>query len=172
MNNLAPSFEQAMRVATIWTEAWERCEISDEVLADRVGELVATKDGIRGFFVVSMAGDCPLLDRMPDALIFELRRAGENIVDITVKNLAMSSAMAINHQRSDNLKQKQGSERVAARCIDLLRSLDPKLVKERLETLLRGIDGRGDDAIFLDRWGYDSEQKMAILSNVNCIARS
>jgi hypothetical protein len=63
---LEPSFPQAMEIANQWLALWEAGELSDEVLADRVSELVASRDGARGFFVVSLAGDSPLLDRLPD----------------------------------------------------------------------------------------------------------
>ena len=168
---MAVTFEQAVSVATLWIESWEKGEISDEVLADRVSDLVSTKDGVRGFFVVSMAGDSSLLDRLPESLVIQLRQAGEPVVDITVKNLAMSSAMAIIHQREFNQQKQEGSERVTARCIDLLQFLEPKTVKERLEQLLEGIEGKGDDALFLERWNYDLEQKMAISYNVNLVAK-
>ena len=62
---LQPSFEQAIEVADLWCHAWEQGELSDEVLADRVAELVASRDGARGFFVVSLPADNPLMDRLP-----------------------------------------------------------------------------------------------------------
>ena len=53
MSRLEPSFQQAMEIAAGWLKQWDDEEISDEVIADRVGELVASRDGARGFFVVS-----------------------------------------------------------------------------------------------------------------------
>ncbi|MEB3183965.1 MAG: hypothetical protein VKN15_06205, partial [Cyanobacteriota bacterium] len=91
----APSFPQAMEIASHWLALWEAGELSDEVLADRVAELVASRDGARGFFVVSLSGDSPLLDRLPEPLLLQLRAAGEGVVDLTARNLAMSTAMAL-----------------------------------------------------------------------------
>ncbi len=97
----APSFQQAMEITAQWLNLWEAGELSDEVLADRVAELVASRDGARGFFVISLAGDSPLMDRLPDPLQLQpeqrsacLRAAGDGVVDLTVRNLAMSTAMA------------------------------------------------------------------------------
>lgn len=165
-----PSFQQAMDITAQWLQLWENGELSDEVLADRVAELVVSRDGARGFFVVSLAGDCPLMDRLPDPVAMALRLAGAGVVDLTARNLAMSTAMALHHQRSGDAQQQGGSERVAARCRDLLRVLDPQAVRDRLELLLAATGGEGDDVTFLDRWGYDVEQREAIAAAVLAVA--
>ena len=77
MNSTEPSFEQAMEITTRLLKLWEEGELSDEVLADQVGELVNSRDGARGFFVISLAGDCPLMDRLPEPLVMQLRAAGD-----------------------------------------------------------------------------------------------
>ena len=41
-------------------------------------------------FVISLAGDSPLMDRLLDPLQPQLRAAGDGVVDLTVRNLAMS----------------------------------------------------------------------------------
>ena len=74
--NRQPNFQQAMEITAAWLQQWENEEISDEVLADRVGEMVASRDGARGFFVVSLAGDSALMDRLPDAVVGQLCHAG------------------------------------------------------------------------------------------------
>ncbi|MFM7636020.1 MAG: hypothetical protein ACKO7Z_10695 [Cyanobacteriota bacterium] len=167
-----PSFQEAMEITVQWLGLWENGELSDEVLADRVGELVASRDGGRGFFVVSLAGDCPLMDRLPEPLVIQLRAAGKGVVDLTARNLAMSTAMALHHQRAGDPNQQAASERVRARCSELLRLLEPAAVKERLETLLRAaLDGAGEDVAFLQRWGYDTEQKGAIAAAIEAVAK-
>ncbi|TGG85778.1 MAG: hypothetical protein ERJ67_08085 [Aphanocapsa feldmannii 277cV] len=168
----SPGFEQAMDCAAAWLRAWVDEEISDEVLADRVAELVASRDGARGFFVVALAGDAPLMDRLPDVLVFCLREAGADVVDLSVRNLAMSTAMALDHQRKGDQQQAEGSLRVRRRCLDLLRVLQPGLVKQRLEQLLDGLGDRGEDIRFLARWGYDAEQKQAIEAAVLAVVET
>jgi hypothetical protein len=174
---LAPSFPQAMEIAAQWIGLWEAGELSDEVLADRVGELVASRDGARGFFVVSLTGEAPLLDRLPEALVAALRQAGEGVVDLTARNLAMSTAMALHHQRSGDQDHQAGSERVQLRSTELLRQLEPVAVKQRLETLLAAAAERAgaeqavvEDRAFLERWGYDTEQKKAIVAAIEAVA--
>ncbi|MCP9846759.1 MULTISPECIES: hypothetical protein [unclassified Synechococcus] len=165
-----PSFPQAMEITAQWLGLWENGELSDEVLADRVGELVQSRDGARGFFVVALAGDSPLMDRLPDGLVWQLRQAGAGVVDLTARNLAMSKAMALHHQRQDDGAMQASSERVHQRCVELLRLLDPRAVKERLETLLEATAGRGNDVAFLERWGYDAEQRAAIAAAIKEVA--
>ncbi len=173
MSTPAPSFEQAIEITAQWLRLWEEGELSDEVLADRVSELVASRDGARGFFVVSLAGDSPLMDRLPEALVMQLRAAGDGVVDLTVRNLAMSTAMAMHHQRAGDMTQQAGSKRVTSRCTELLRLLEPKSVKTRLEQLLEAVEHtRGEDVAFLNRWGYDDEQKQAIAASIEAIAET
>jgi len=167
-----PTFQQAMEITAQWLALWEHGELSDEVLADRVAELVASRDGARGFFVVSLAGDCPLMDRLPETLLLQLRLAGEGVVDLSARNLAMSTAMALHHQRAGDSSQQGASERVQARCTELLRSLEPQAVKERLEILLAATAGQGEDVAFLDRWGYDAEQRSSIAAAIEAVAES
>ena len=167
---LQPTFQQAIEITAQWLALWENGELSDEVLSDRVAELVASRDGARGFFVVSLAGDSPLMDRLPDPVVLALRQAGDGVVDLSARNLAMSTAMALHHQRNGDAGQQGGSERVQLRCTELLRLLEPSAVKQRLETLLEATDGRGEDVAFLDRWGYDADQRAAIAEAVLAVA--
>jgi len=166
-----PTFPQAMERAAQGLALWEGGELSDEVLADQVAHLVNSRDGARGFFVVSLSSDSPLMDRLPEPLVLELRAAGEGVVDLTVRNLAMSTAMALHHQRSGDAAQQARSERVRDRSTELLRQLDPNLVKERLVVLLEAAgQASGADLEFLDRWGYDPEQRRAISEAARAVA--
>ena len=169
MNKKKPTFKEAMQASMIWCKSWENGEISDEVISDRIGELIKTVDGARGFFVVSLSIDCPLMDRFPDALIFQLRSSGEIVVDLTVKNLAMSSAMIITHRKNKDPQENQ-SERIKIRCIELLKLLDSTQVKKRLDVLLEATKGNGEDLKFLDRWGYNDEQIKAISESIYEVA--
>ena len=169
MNEKKPTFKEAMQASMLWCKSWENDEISDEVISDRIGELIKSLEGARGFFVVSLSIDCPLMDRFPDALIFQLRSCGEIVVDLTVKNLAMSSAMVITH-RSNNDPQEIQSERIKIRCIELLKLLDSSKVKKRLEVLLEATKGNGTDLEFLNKWDYNDEQIKAISESIYEVA--
>ena len=169
MNEKKPTFKEAMQASMLWCKSWENDEISDEVISDRIGELIKTVDGARGFFVVSLSIDCPLMDRFPDALIFQLRSSGEIVVDLTVKNLAMSSAMIITHRNNKDPQEIQ-SERIKIRCIELLKLLDSNQVKKRLDILLEATKGKGTDVKFLNKWGYNNQQINAISESIYEVA--
>ena len=169
MNEQKPTFKEAMQASMIWCKSWENDEISDEVISDRIGELIKTVEGARGFFVVSLSIDCPLMDRFPDALIFQLRSSGEIVVDLTVKNLAMSSAMIITHRKNKDPQETQ-SERIKIRCIELLKLLDSTQVKKRLDVLLEATKGSGTDLEFINKWGYNDEQINAISESIYEVA--
>jgi len=169
MNDQKPTFKQAIDATMIWCKSWENEEISDEVIADRIGELIKTVEGARGFFVVSLSIDCPLMDRFPDALIYQLRSSGEIVVDLTVKNLAMSSAMIITHRKNKDPQEIQ-SKRIKIRCIELLKLLDSTKVKKRLDVLLEATKGNGTDLKFLKKWGYNDEQINAISESIYEVA--
>ena len=156
------TFQEAIAQSSEWIRLWEAEELSDDVLADAVGTLVRERDGARGFFVASLTTDSPLMDRLPEPLVHQLRLAGESVVDLTVRNLAMSTAMKLQHARNQDEELLESSARVQSRCQDLLRQLEPMLVKQRLEKMLSGLQGQGDDQAFFERWGYDAEQKNVI----------
>tara|TARA_Y100001968_G_scaffold264715_1_gene253696 strand:- start:4171 stop:4689 length:519 start_codon:yes stop_codon:yes gene_type:complete len=172
MNKQKPSFEEAMNATILWCNSWEEGNISDEVFADRVAELVETKEGLRGFFVISLSIDCPLMDRLPDPLVFQLRKAGEDIIELTVKNLAMSSAMAIHHKINKDFKHQVESERITLRCTDLLRLLDPNIVKKHLENTLAAIENKANSVNFIYKQKYNEKQKLAIKTSINAVAEN
>jgi hypothetical protein len=162
------TFQEAIAQSAEWIRLWDAEELSDDVLADGVGELVKDRDGARGFFVAALTGDSPLMDRLPEALVLKLREAGNEVVDLTARNLAMSTAMSIQHRRTNEQDLLNGSLRVQSRSKELLRQLDPYLVKAKLESLLSGLKGEGEEKKFYERWGYDAEQK----KEINCLLLS
>jgi len=165
-----PSFIQSINIANEWCKDWDDELLSDEVLADRIKELIKTKNGIRGFFAYALSDSrCTLLDKLPSSLIFTLRERGAHIVEITIKNLFMSSAQILNHQKDNNFEYAKRSNKIADRCINILRELDTKLVTEKINEMLSEIDKMGNS--FDNRIKYSSEQKDYIRDKVNEIAQ-
>ena len=135
-------------------------------LAGQLAALLAHHDGRRGFFVVALTSDDPLLDAPPAPVLACLRGAGAAVVDLTVRNLAMSTAILLEHRRNNNEDLANGSLRVQRRCQGLLRQLDPAAVRQRLEQLLEATEGHGPDLAFLERWSYDAAQRQAVAAVV------
>ena len=46
---------QGINVSAQWCKEWGEDLLSEEVLADRIAELVKTKNGIRGFFAFALS---------------------------------------------------------------------------------------------------------------------
>ena len=165
-----PSFIQSINIAKDWCKDWEDNLLSDEVLADRIKELLKTKIGIRGFFAYALSDNkCTLLDRLPSSLIFALRERGEHIVDITIRNLFMSSAQILNHKKNKNYEYAEKSNDISDRCINILKELDSKLVTNKMNKMLSEIDSMGNS--FDNKVKYTAEQKKFIKNKVNEIAQ-
>ena len=97
------TFMQAINISAQWCKDWGEDLLSEEVLADRIAELIKTRNGLRGFFAYALSDkDCLLLDKLPYSLLFKLNEGGDAVVEIVVKNLIMSSAQIIIHQRDNN----------------------------------------------------------------------
>ena len=75
----------------------------------------------------------------------------------------MSTAMAITHRRNGDAEQAQGSDRVAKRTSLLIEKVDLSEV-QAIATQMKDSakTNAGDYAAFLEKWGYDDEQKIAI----------
>jgi hypothetical protein len=75
----------------------------------------------------------------------------------------MSTAMAITHQRNGNLEQARGSELVAKRTALLIEKVDlPEVRAIAVQMQNSAIFNTGAYSAFLEKWGYDAEQKQAI----------
>jgi len=165
-----PSFIQSINIAKDWCKDWNDDLLSDEVLADRINELLKTKNGIRGFFAYTLSDtNCTLLDKLPSSLIFTFRDRGEHIVEITIKNLFMSSAQILNHKKDRNFEYAERSNNISNRCINLLKALETNLVTEKINKMLSEIDNMGNS--FDNKIKFSAEQKNFIREKINKIAQ-
>ena len=170
INNKTPTFEQAYEIAELWCKDWQDDLLSEEVLADRVSELIKTNEGIRGFFAYTLSDkDCSLLDKLPFPLIFKFTEMGNKVVEITVNNLIMSSAQVISHEKVNNHEFKLNSENIAERCKALLRVLNTKLVTENINRILKELDNLGNS--FDKSIKYDEKQKEFIKKQIFDLAQ-
>ena len=165
-----PTFYQSIDISNKWCKDWEEELLSDEVLADRVAELVKTKNGLRGFFAYTLSDiNCSLLDKLPNSLIFKFVEGGEKIVEITLKNLIMSSAQIINHQRDNNPEYEEISSNISDRCINILKVLDTKSVNNKVNMILNNLDNLGNSVN--NSKNYDLKQKEFIREKISKIAK-
>jgi len=161
------TFEEAIA----YTEALLlRNDLNDSQLQAEISKLVQTSNGARGFFVCFLTGEWQLADAPSSGIIQALQSSPNAIAELLVKNLAMSTAMAIVHQRSGNIEQAQGSKRVAKRTALLIEKVDLVEIRTIAAQMQNSAStSTGEYISFLEKWGYDTEQKQAIakvLANV------
>ncbi len=163
------TFSQAINISAKWCKEWGEDLLSEEVLADRIAELIKTKNGRRGFFSYALSDkDCFLLDKLPFSLMFKLNEGGDPVVEIVVKNLIMSSAQIIIHRRENNNEYEMTSENISDRCKAILRLLETKSVTKSVNQVLRDLNDMGNS--FDNSVKYDSEQKEFIKKQILDIA--
>ncbi|GAB4368480.1 MAG: hypothetical protein Kow00121_07630 [Elainellaceae cyanobacterium] len=157
------SFEKAIDFTHSLLSQMEQETLSDSEIQSLLAELVSSENGARGFFVTYLTDDRSLADQPSEPVIQALQSSPAIVSDLLVKNLAMSTAMAISHRRNSNLAMAQGSERVQRRSLNLIERLQlPEAADKAQQLHESATTGLGDYHQFLDRWHYDAEQRQAI----------
>lgn len=179
----AMTFETAMELTHTWLDQWATGAWTPEQFVAAVAPLVMTPAGARGFFVVYLTDDRPLVDQPPPGLVAALAQSAAIVLDLLVKNLAMAAAMAITHDRAGDAAMAEQSRRTSRRSGHLLNHLDHYFTTQAealgaiapgaepvpsvtalLDQLRSGItDQTGPFVAFLERWGYDEVQRREIL---------
>ncbi len=138
-------------------------DLDDAQLESKIAALVQTANGARGFFVCFLTGEWKLADAPSAPIIRALQSTPDAIAELLVKNLVMSTAMAITHRRVGNAEQAEGSDRVAKRTALLIKKVDLLEVRA-IATQVNdaALTNTGEYVSFLEKWGYDAEQKQAI----------
>ncbi len=165
INSKEASFTQAINISAQWCKEWGEDLLSEEVLADRIAELIKTRNGLRGFFAYALSDkDCFLLDKLPFSLMYKLNELGDAVADIVLKNLIMSSAQIVIHRRDNNHAYEITSEIISDRCKAILRLLETKSVTNSVNQVLRNLDDMGNS--FDNSVKYDSNQKEFIKKQI------
>jgi hypothetical protein len=157
------SFEGAIALTQELLAGLEAEQYTDEATQTTIASLVQSPNGARGFFVTYLTDERPLGDRPTSGVLAALQSAPDTVAPLLTKNLAMSTAMAIAHRRADRESLALGSDRVRSRTARLIGLVNlPNLIQEleALETSIRSDSGPYVE--FLERWGYDTEQRQAI----------
>ncbi len=158
------TFQQAIGISQELLEQAEQQAYADTELQRAIATLVASENGARGFFVTYLTGESPLADQPTPAILTALEQSPQIVAELLVKNLAMSAAMAVAHRRNGNEELAAGSDRVQRRTQNLIQLLNIAALAERAKALQTSArDGQGDYTEFLDRWGYDAEQRQVIV---------
>lgn len=164
------SFEQAIAFTQSLLAQMETGELSADQIEAAIAGLVKSQNGARGFFVTYLSDPRPLADCPSPEVIRALQTAPETVSELLVKNLAMSTAMAITHRRQGNEDKAQGSDRVCQRTVKAIAQVRLKQVQQKLQQLrTSAMTGEGSYQDFLQRWGYDRQQCQAIAQIISQI---
>ena len=143
-------------------------KLAPNEIRDFVTDLVKTANGARGFFVTYLTEQDPICDEPQPEIIMALGTHPEITADLLVKNIAMSTAQQLHHQRHNDPEMAASSATVAARTTKIIQQLNLPQIREMCQDLVSTIStGSGSYREFLTRWGYDEEQKHSIAQAVN-----
>jgi hypothetical protein len=160
----SPTFEQAIDLSQSLLLQAELRQIPAAKVAESAGDLLQTHDGARGFFVVYLTQNYTLTSEMTTAIAQAVQANPDTVAELLVKNLVMSSAMVLTHQRQNHPDLAESSQRVRSRTAELISQIQLPAVQTEAQKLTESINtGAGDYAHFLERWGYDLEQRQAML---------
>jgi hypothetical protein len=153
------SFHESLKASEELLARFDSGELSQAAFAGEAAAILSSVSGARGFLVTLLTGEFRASDEPAEKLVEALNEAGPVVCDLLAKNLVMSSAMAVAHERELNHEGAAGSKRVFARTAKLVRSLASDEMKARLEAMWLALtQGSGEYSQFLKRWQYDEEQ--------------
>lgn len=164
------TFEQAIALTHDLMAQMQQNQMAEADLAQTLMALLSSENGARGFFVTYLTDDRPLADHPSTAVVQALQSSPNIVAELLVKNLAMSSAMAIAHRRNQNQAMAAGSDRVQTRTIQLIQKVQlPEVTAKATQLRDSSATGSGDYQAFLERWGYDAEQRQTIQQQMDQI---
>lgn len=157
------NFEEAIALTQSLLSEMEQGTLSESEIEVAIASLVKTMNGARGFFVTYLTDERSLADHPSPAVIEALKSAPEIVSELLVKNVAMSAAMVVHHRRNQNEEMAASSLRVRSRTTHLIQRLQLPVCQDLAKQVLdSALTGEGAFQAFLQRWGYDQEQKQAI----------
>ena len=157
------TFEEAINLTRSLQEQIKAGQLSEPEIEGIITSLVSSKTGARGFFVAYLTTD-KFADDLPSVgVILGLQSSPTIVSELLVKNLAMSTAMAVAHRHNHDEEMARSSDKVAQKTAQLIKKLQIEQVREQLSQLHQTLKtGQGEYQTFLEKFKYDKEQKQAI----------
>ncbi len=163
------SFPEAITESAVLIQQLEEHPQKD--VSQQLSEILSTTEGARGFLVSLLTENWRFGDHTPSIIIEGLKRAKETTFDLLIKNLVMSTATKLTHDRSKNHEQSQGSVRVARRTKRIISNIQDADLDAKMSSMQAAVlsclelnehskdDLKAEEFVtFLKRWKYDSEQ--------------
>jgi hypothetical protein len=156
-------FDEAIELTQSFLSQLKTNDLTSSQIQDFVAALVQTANGARGFFVTYLTSPDPICDEPRSEIVAALHAHPEIAADLLVKNIAMSTAQQLYHQRRNDPDMVASSATVAMRTTKIIQQLNLPQIQELCQDLVNTIQtGTGSYRDFLTRWGYDEEQKNSI----------
>jgi hypothetical protein len=156
-------FPAAIELTHQFVEQLTAGQLTPAQITAFVQDMVATTEGARGFFVGYLTNAATIVDQPTPAITAGLNAHPEIVADLLVKNLAMSTAQHLHWQRSAQPDMAANSSQVTQRSRQLMELLTMPQLQTISQQLSDSIQtNSGHYVEFLERWGYDAEQKEAI----------
>jgi len=180
------NFEQSIQATNELLSRLHEREIDESTATAEIASLIEHSAGARGFLVAYLTGDSPVADEHPHCVLRGLRESNELITDLLIKNIVMSAAAKVVHERNGDDKLTAGSLKVNRRSQELARLVWNSALSQRLQLLSDSLDrvielkraGRADSdskindndwAKFLAKGGFDLVQLEAARTAVLAI---
>jgi hypothetical protein len=156
-------FPAAIELTHQFVEQLTAGQLTPAQITEFVQGMVATTEGARGFFVGYLTNAAAIVDQPTPAITAGLNAHPEIVADLLVKNLAMSTAQQLHWQRSAQPDMAANSAQVTQRSRHLMELLTMPQLQTISQQLSDSIQNNSGTYVeFLERWGYDVEQKSAI----------
>ncbi len=156
-------FDAAIDLTQSFLMQLKKNELTSSQILEFVSALIQTANGARGFFVTYLTAKDPICDEPQPAIIAAIAAHPDIAADLLVKNIAMSTAQQLYHQRRNDSEMVSSSATVAARTTKIIKELNLPQIQDMCRELVTTIQmGTGSYTEFLTRWGYDDEQKDSI----------
>jgi hypothetical protein len=161
-------FDAAISLTQSFLTQLKKNELTSNQILDFVSALIQTANGARGFFVTYLTAQDPICDEPQPEIIAAITAYPDIAADLLVKNIAMSTAQQLYHQRHNNAEMVASSATVAARTTKIIQQLNLPQIQDMCRELVNTIKtGTGTYTEFLTRWGYDEEQQNSIGQTVS-----
>ena len=161
-------FDEAIELTHVFLTQLKKNELTSIQIQDFVSALIQTANGARGFFVTYLTARDQICDEPQPEIIAAIAAHPDIAADLLVKNIAMSTAQQLYHQRRNDPEMMASSATVAARTTKIIQQLNLPQIQDMCRELVNTIHtGTGSYNEFLTRWGYDDEQKDSIVQIVS-----
>lgn len=142
----------------------DRLEAADEAghasFRSEIDKFMLSEEGCRGFFVVLLTDEREIADEPPAVLVEAIKDAGEIPSSVLARNLVMSAATRVVHERKGDSENAAGSDEVTRRTQTLIRRAASDSIRNAIASMRATLVGESQEfAGFMARVNYDHEQK-------------